>query len=59
MTVYVDSMRALAVKHGAGEITGKQAGCMTMRQRKTGSLGQPEEAEAWVKTQAAERRAAA
>lgn len=46
------SKRALAVAHGAIEITWRQAGMMNMRRRATGSLGTPAEAEAW----SAERR---
>lgn len=43
------SKRALAIHHGAIEITWRQAGCMTMRRRSTGSLGSPEDAIEWVR----------
>ncbi len=39
--------RRLAVSFGAIEITKKQAACMEMRRRVTGSLGTPEDADAW------------
>lgn len=44
------SKRAKAVGAGAQEITWRQAGCMAARRRHTGSLGAPEEAEAWLRT---------
>lgn len=43
------SKRALAVAAGALEITWRQAGCMNMRRKITGSLGDPLSAEAWVR----------
>lgn len=52
------SKRALAVAAGATEITWRQAGCMTMRRRSTGSLGQPEDAEQWAREFLASRPAA-
>lgn len=51
------SKKALAVEAGAVEISWKQASCMTMRRRKTGSLGSPDDAVAWIQRRAAERRA--
>lgn len=33
--------RALAVQHGAVEVTMRQIGCMAMRRRTTGRLGSP------------------
>jgi hypothetical protein len=44
------SKRTLAVRYGATVITWKQCGCMTMRRRMTGSLGQPEDAIEWRKS---------
>lgn len=41
------SKRALAVKHGAIEITWRQCGFMDYRRRRTGVLGQPQDAETW------------
>jgi hypothetical protein len=49
------SKRALAVAAGAVEISWKQAGCMTMRRRVTGELGDPHDAVEWVQHQAADR----
>jgi hypothetical protein len=43
------SKRALAVAAGALEIRWKQTGCMVHRRRVTGFLGNPEEAEEWVR----------
>lgn len=43
------SKRALAVAAGAIEITWRQCGAMTIRRSKTGELGSPQEAEAWLK----------
>lgn len=40
------SKRALAVQHGAREITRRQCGLMTLRRRRTGTLPTPEWAEA-------------
>lgn len=42
--------RALAVRHGAVEITWKQAGAMNARRRVTGSLGAPGDAVEWLCT---------
>lgn len=52
------SKRALAVAAGAVEITWRQAGCMTMRRRATGSLGAPADAEQWAKNHIASQPAA-
>lgn len=52
------SKRALAVAAGAVEITWRQAGLMNMRRRATGELGRPDEAEAWLASFRAERKAA-
>lgn len=43
------SKRALAVEAGAVEITMRQAAAMAARRRETGVLGQPEDAEAWLR----------
>lgn len=40
--------RALAIQHGAVEITLRQAAAMNMRRRVTGELGDPVSALAWV-----------
>lgn len=53
------SKRALAVQHGAVEITWKQACAMNARRRVNGELGKPEEAWEWLLRHKAERRAAA
>jgi hypothetical protein len=45
--------RALAVKHGAVEVTLRQIAMMNMRRRHTGSLGTPETAKAWMEGHAA------
>lgn len=50
------SKRALAVAAGAVEITWRQAGCMSVRRRATGNLGNPEDAVEWVQRRAAERQ---
>lgn len=42
------SKRSMAVKHGAIEITWKQASAMTMRRRIEGTLGNHAEAIEWV-----------
>lgn len=42
------SKRALAVQHGAVEITLRQAGSMALRRRATGKLGKPEDAIQWA-----------
>lgn len=42
------SKKRLAVAAGAVEITWKQAGCMVMRRRLTGVLGDPAKAIEWV-----------
>ena len=41
------SKRALAVRSGAIEITQRQAAMMNAKRRATGTLGTPQEAEAW------------
>lgn len=43
------SKRALAVKHGAVEITLRQLACMNTRRIATGELGPPAEAVDWVR----------
>lgn len=43
------SKRRLAVNMGAIEITLRQCAAMCFRRRKSGSLGTPEEAEAWYR----------
>ncbi len=40
--------RSLAVKAGAMEITRRQLGAMVIRKRRTGEIGNPDEAVAWV-----------
>jgi hypothetical protein len=52
------SKRALAVRHGAREITWLEAGAMTLRRRVTGELGKPEEALGWVRMNRTAARAA-
>lgn len=42
-------MKARAVALGAVAITWRECGCMTLRRRKTGELGKPEDAIAWVR----------
>jgi Protein of unknown function (DUF4031) len=42
------SKRAIAVEHGAVEITLRQLAAMSRRQKVTGTLGTPNEAEAWA-----------
>lgn len=49
--------RALAIQYGAIPITWRQAGAMNARRRITGSMGEPHEAEAWLKQYYRERRA--
>jgi hypothetical protein len=49
------SKRALAVKYGAVEITLRQCAAMNLRRRVTGSLGDPDEAEAWMRAHMKER----
>lgn len=44
-----DSKAALAIKAGAVPISYRTLGCMTMRRRVTGELGDPASAETWVK----------
>lgn len=46
------SKRALAVAAGGQEITWRQCGLMMMRWRRTGQLGNPQEALAWVRENA-------
>lgn len=43
------SKRALAIKHGAKEITWRQTAMMNRRRKITGSLGDPDDAERWFK----------
>lgn len=50
------SKRALAVEHGAVEITLRQASAMNARRRATGQLGRPETAWEWLKSDMARRR---
>jgi hypothetical protein len=50
------SKRALAVTHGAVEITLRQACGMNARRRATGELGLPAEAEDWLSKYLAMRR---
>lgn len=52
------SKRALAIAAGAVQITWRQAGFMNMQRRMSGTLGKPDTAEAWCKTEIARRRAA-
>jgi hypothetical protein len=42
------SKREAAVAAGAVEITWRQAGCMNIRRKSTGALGNPLDAEEWV-----------
>lgn len=51
--------RALAVAAGAIEITMRQCGAMVARRRRTGVLGHPESAAAWLRTHIQQRRAGA
>lgn len=51
------SKRALALQHGAIEITWRQCGAMTARKREQGILGPPEEAEAWLRADCSQRLA--
>lgn len=51
------SKRALAVAAGAVEITWREAGCMHMRRRITGELGNPEDAVKFVQDRAQKRYA--
>jgi hypothetical protein len=44
------SMKALAIKAGAVEITWRQASSMNFRRRLTGNLGAPGDAEEWWKS---------
>ena len=50
------SKRALAIAAGAVEITWRQAGCMTLRRRVAGTLGDPADAVEWVRAINRERR---
>lgn len=43
------SKRALAIEHGAVEVTMRQCGAMRARRRHTGELGSPDDAVTWVK----------
>jgi hypothetical protein len=52
------SKRAIAVKHGAVEITVRQAAAMNSMRRSTGQLGDPETAWEWLMTDMARRRSA-
>lgn len=49
------SKRAIAVQHGAVPITWRQASAMTLRRRATGQLGDPEDAETWIRRHLAKR----
>lgn len=51
------SKRAIAIRHGAVEITLRQAAAMNMRRRITGKLGAPEDAEQWVKAHFGSKKA--
>lgn len=51
------SKRAKAVSLGAVEITLRQAGAMSARRKRTGSLGHPDEAEAWFREWKTQTRA--
>lgn len=48
--------RALAIQAGAVEITQRQCGSMIARWRATGALGDPEDAEAWLRQRFVARR---
>jgi hypothetical protein len=50
------SKKALAIQYGAIEITWRQAGAMNARRKVTGELGNPEDAEEWLKNYMEERR---
>lgn len=52
------SKRALAVKHGAVEITVRQASAMNAMRRSTGQLGDPETAWEWLMADIDRRKAA-
>lgn len=52
------SKRSLAVQAGALEITLRQTGIMTVRRRLTGSLGEPDDAERWLRELRLARRVA-
>lgn len=41
--------RALAISFGAVPVTQRQLGSMVIRKRRTGELGKPEDAVAWVR----------
>lgn len=47
--------RATAVAHGAVPITHRQAAAMNFRRRVTGQLGDPADAEAWLRERFRER----
>lgn len=49
------SKRDLAVRYGAVAITWRQAGAMNTRRKATGQLGDPQDAEAWLKAEMARR----
>lgn len=51
------SKRALAIMHGAVEITWQQCGLMTLHRRRTGSLGTPAQVERWQQQRIAAARA--
>lgn len=51
------SKRAIAVAAGAIEITWRQAGCMSVRRRVTGELGNPKHAEDWLRKHIQAKRA--
>ncbi len=48
--------RSSAIFHGAIEITWRQCGAMTARNRAEGILGLPEDAENWLKEKIQERK---
>jgi len=49
------SKRDIAVMAGASQITWRQCGCMTMRRRATGELGEPQDAEQWARERLANK----
>ena len=51
------SKRALAIQHGAVEITWRQCSAMVARRRVTGELGDPATASDWLAQHRAQRRA--
>lgn len=53
------SKRALAVQAGAVEVSLRTLGAMVARRRRTGQLGAPADAEAWLRARMKESRASA